>query len=153
VHRRDVNVRLGEPLCDVGNGARPVFAVGEKPALLSAQLEPGGSGRLHERGAVFRDEVQLGPACAVRERGDTDQVDARIAQGGQDTRALAGLIRHARVIVVDSLDFVGHRRVLSMTTLRLAQIRVQEGGVRKAQARARLEQVYTRIGKKVYSRA
>jgi hypothetical protein len=61
------------------------------PLFFSAQLEPGGSGRLHERGAVFRDEVQLGPACAMRERRDTDQVDARIAQGGQDTRALAGL--------------------------------------------------------------
>ena len=58
----------------VAPGARPVFALDEIPALLSAQLEPCGSCRIREGGAVFRDGVQLGPTRAMRERRDTDQV-------------------------------------------------------------------------------
>ncbi len=87
LHRRNVDVRLGKFLHHLGNGARPVFALDEKPAFLGAQLEPCGPGRPRERGAVCRDEVQLGSACAMRECRDTDQVDARTVQGGQDAHS------------------------------------------------------------------
>jgi hypothetical protein len=40
LHRRDVDVRLGKSLRDVGNGARPVFALDEKPLLLVLNLSP-----------------------------------------------------------------------------------------------------------------
>src|SRR5215471_20976402 len=65
LHRRDVEVRLGEPAQDLGHRPRSVFALDEEPAFLGAQLEPCGFCSLCAHDAVFRDEVQLGSACAM----------------------------------------------------------------------------------------
>src|SRR5207253_6530365 len=68
LHRRDVDVRLGEFLRDRGDRPPPIVSLYQEPALLLAQLELCAFGRLHESGTIFRDEIRLGSTQAVWKR-------------------------------------------------------------------------------------
>jgi len=120
LHRRDVDVRLGEFLGDFDDRSRPVVTLEEEASLLSAQYKPSTLSRSHEGGAILPNEIYLGSARALWKRGNAQEVDAGVLQGREDSSACARLVRHRRVTVIDRSDLVWHGHVLSLLESALA---------------------------------
>src|SRR5436190_13416758 len=70
LHGSDVDLGLSQFAGQVSHRAWPVFALDQKAALLFAQLKTRALRRLREGAAIFRDEVHLGFARAVRKSRD-----------------------------------------------------------------------------------
>src|SRR3990172_6590934 len=81
VHRRDVDLGLGEFLSDIPSGSRPVRPLDEENHLPLPHGNARLPKRLLERSRAIRDEIELRLAPSPRETAEGEEVDPGLREG------------------------------------------------------------------------
>src|SRR5882672_425881 len=142
VDGRHVDLRLGELPVQLGHRTDALLATHQDGTLGAGELPFGRPRELLEGGRIGGNEVEL-RAASFGEAREREEIDTGLLERRQKAGALARLVGHLRVEVLDALNRVGHGR--SPLGLELGAERLVEsvGDVGRGNAQGKLG---TRLG-------
>jgi hypothetical protein len=107
IHRSDVDLRRRQRVQQLGHRADAVGALHQEPGLPGAQVEAERARGTAQRGAAFRNQIEL-PFAAIGKSGKREQIDALGGETGQHLRATTRLVGHHHVKVIDFAHTLAH---------------------------------------------